>query len=998
MPKDRAVALDAFLRALRNSPFFAPQVVHQQTIPGNDAEYAEPFRPWPVEIATVLHAAGIERLFAHQVEAMDLVRSGRHTVVATPTASGKTLIYTLPLLERVIQDPSSRTLYLSPLKALAQDQLRSLTELAKPLDPGLEFRAAIYDGDTSGHFRKKLRDNPPHVLLSNPEMLHLSFLPYHDQWHEFLRRLDFVVVDEVHSYRGVMGSNMAWVFRRLLRVCEHCGSRPTFVFCSATVGNPGDLARRLTNLEVECVTRSSAPTGAKHFFFVNPLEGAARMTVNLLLSALPKGIRTIVYTQSRKMTELISMWCAERLGPLKHKVSAYRAGFLPQERREIERKLSSGELLAVISTSALELGIDIGNLDLCLLVGYPGSVMATWQRGGRVGRSQGDSVVVLIGHEDALDQYFMNNPAEFFKLQPECAVINPENPVIAGRHLECAAAELPLRREEPFCTPPDVLATMENLLSRGRLLQSADGLELLCPRQYPQREVSLRGAGRPLSIMETESREHIGEVDLFRCFTETHPGAVYLHRGRTYVVDELSPETGEVLVHPEKVSYYTRARQEKSTEILEKLDSREVLGTTVCLGRLRVTAQVTGYEKRLVKGQQLLTIVPLDLPPLVFETEGLWIEVSDELRRETERLYMHFMGGIHAVEHAAIGILPLLILTDRNDLGGISTPLHPQVGRAAVFVYDGIPGGVGLTRQAFGLAEELLRRTRSVVSSCPCETGCPACVHSPKCGSGNRPIDKNSAVFLLDRLTSDTAASVPPKPFPRSIPHPQVLEKQDRPSPPKAVSPPVQPLEFTTLEESIEVRPSEGIHPRPSTQTRFAVLDLETCRSAQEVGGWHKAGEMGVSCAVLYDSAAGKFLTFTAQEIPSLIGHLVEFDLIVGFNIIRFDYAVLSGCSRFDFRSLPTLDMLVEIRKRLGYGLSLEHLARETLGERKGGNGLHALKWWKEGRMDLIVEYCTKDVALTRDLYLYGLENGYLLFRNKAGSLVRVPTAWEGKS
>jgi DEAD/DEAH box helicase domain-containing protein len=719
------------------------------------------------------------------------------------------------------------------------------------------------------------------------------------------------------------------------------------------------------------------------------------MTVNLLLSALPKGIRTIVYTQSRKMTELISMWCAERLGPLKHKVSAYRAGFLPQERREIERKLSSGELLAVISTSALELGIDIGNLDLCLLVGYPGSVMATWQRGGRVGRSRSDSVVVLIGHEDALDQYFMNNPAEFFKLQPECAVINPENPVIAGHHLVCAAAELPLRRDEPFCSPPDVLATMENLLSKGRLLQSADGLEMLCPRQYPQREVSLRGAGRPLSIMETESRKHIGDVDLFRCFSETHPGAVYLHRGRTFVVDELSPETGEVLAHPEKVSYYTRARQEKSTEILERLAGREVLGTTVCLGRLRVTAQVTGYEKRLVKGQQLLTIVPLDLPPLVFETEGFWIEVPDELRRETEKLYMHFMGGIHAVEHAAIGILPLLILTDRNDLGGISTPLHPQVGKAAVFVYDGIPGGVGLTRQAYALAEELLRRTRSVVSSCPCETGCPACVHSPKCGSGNRPIDKNSAAFLLDRLTSETTSSASTGPFPRSAPLPHALELQDCAPLPKAVGPSLQPLEFTTLEESIEVRPSEGVHPRPSPHTRFAVLDLETCRSAQEVGGWHRAGEMGVSCAVLYDSAAERFLTFTAQEIPSLIGHLVEFDLVVGFNIIRFDYAVLSGCSRFDFRSLPTLDMLVEVRKRLGYGLSLEHLARETLGERKGGNGLQALKWWKEGRMDLIVEYCTKDVALTRDLYLYGLENGYLLFRNKAGSLVRVPTAWE---
>jgi DEAD/DEAH box helicase domain-containing protein len=1004
MRNDRAAALDAFLQALRSSPFFAPQVVHHQTILGNEAEYAESLVPWPAEIGAVLQAAGIDRLYAHQVKAMDLVRSGRHTVVATPTASGKTLVYTLPVLERVLRDPSSRTLYLSPLKALAQDQLRSLTELAGSLCPGNQLRAAIYDGDTSAHFRRKLRDDPPHVLLSNPEMLHLSFLPYHGHWHEFLRRLDFVVVDEVHTYRGVMGSNMAWVFRRLLRICRFYGSSPTFVFCSATVGNPGDLAQRLTGLEVECVTRSTAPAGAKHFFFVNPLEGAARMTVNLLLSALPKGIRTIVYTQSRRMTELISMWCAERLGPLKHKVSAYRAGFLPEERREIERRLASGELLAVISTSALELGIDIGSLDLCLLVGYPGSVMATWQRGGRVGRSRSDSVVVLIGHEDALDQYFMNNPAEFFKLQPECAVINPENPVVAARHLECAAAELPLRRDEPFCSPSETRATVENLLAKGRLLQSADGLELLCPRQYPQREVSLRGAGRPLSIMKTEGREHIGEVDLFRCFTETHPGAVYLHRGRTYVVDELSPETGEVLAHPEKVSYYTRARQEKSTEILEKHSVREVLGTTVCLGRLRVTAQVTGYEKRLVKGQQLLTVIPLELPPLVFETEGLWIEISDELRRETEQLYMHFMGGIHAVEHAAIGILPLLILTDRNDLGGISTPVHPQLGRAAVFVYDAIPGGVGLTRHAYALADELLRRTQSVVSSCLCEIGCPACVHSPKCGSGNRPIDKNAAAFLLGRLTRETSSvreqrmlAAPPddpagdhgRTLPRS-PDP-LLQNKDVPA---VVCPPPAALEFTILEDTIRDRAAD-VAPCPCpTPLRFAVLDLETCRSAQEVGGWHKARDMGVSCAVLYDSAEERFLTFTAQEIPALVGHLVEFDLVVGFNISRFDYSVLSGCSRFDFHTLPTLDMLLEVRKRLGYGLSLEHLSRETLGACKGGNGLQALQWWKEGRMDLIVEYCTKDVSLTRDLYLFGRENGFLLFRNKGGSLVRVPVDW----
>jgi DEAD/DEAH box helicase domain-containing protein len=545
---------------------------------------------------------------------------------------------------------------------------------------------------------------------------------------------------------------------------------------------------------------------------------------------------------------------------------------------------------------------------------------------------------------------------------------------------------------------PEIQRTIGRLLQKGSPARERGLQRAALPEAAPTaRRRPARGWQAAVHLRDRQPGAHRFEVDLFRCFTETHPGAVYLHRGQTYVVDELAPEIGQVLAHKEKVSYYTRARQEKSTEILERHGCRQVLGTTVCHGMLRVTARVTGYEKRLVKGQQLLTVVPLDLPPLVFETEGLWIEIPDELRHETERLYMHFMGGIHALEHAAIGILPLLVLTDRNDLGGISTPLHPQVGKAAVFVYDAVPGGVGLTRQAYGLAEELLRRTRGVVCSCGCETGCPACVHSPKCGSGNRPIDKNAAAFLLGRLTGEPSqrAGVPdpaPKRSPKDAPPPGRAELSPDAATPYPPNPSTEALEFDSLEDAVRGNAPDKVC--PAAPTRFAVLDLETCRSAQEVGGWHNARAMGVSCAVLYDSAQDRFLSYTAQEIPSLVGQLVEFDLVVGFNISRFDYAVLSGCSRFDFNSLPTLDMLLDVRKRLGYGLSLEHLARETLGRGKSGTGLQALEWWKQGRMDLIVEYCTGDVALTRDLYLFGRENGHLLFRNKAGSLVRVPVAW----
>ncbi|MFP4516837.1 MAG: DEAD/DEAH box helicase [Desulfovibrionales bacterium] len=1008
MPPDRSAALDALLQSLHTSPFFRPQLVYHKLVPGREAEFGSPEVPWPLPVLDVMQSLGIPALFAHQARAVDAVRAGRHTVVATPTASGKTLVYTLPILERFLENPQSRALYLSPLKALAQDQHRGFQKLVGSHAAFAAVQAAIYDGDTAANHRKKIRDTPPHLLLSNPEMLHLSILPYHQSWAPFLQNLSFVVVDEVHTYRGVMGSHMAWVFRRLLRLCRYYGSSPTFVFSSAIIGNPGELAGAITGLDVETITRTGAPSGGRHFFFLNPLDGAAQTTVTLLLSALAKGIRTIVYTGSRKMTELISMWCAQRLGPLKNKVSAYRAGFLPEERRLVEARLASGELLGVISTSALELGIDIGALDLCILVGYPGSVMATLQRGGRVGRSRRDCAVIMVGQEDALDQYFMNNPTEFFSMEPESAVINPDNPVIMRRHLECAAADLPLKVAEPLLQPQIVRAELARLVNSGRVLKSAAGDEYCSARKYPQRDVDLRGAGRRLTIFDTKTREHIGEIDLFRSFSETHPGAVYLHRGQTYVVDALEPETGSVFAHKDKVHYFTRARQEKETEILEVTARRPVHGTFVSCGRIRVTARVTGYEKRLVKGQRLLAVVPLDLPPLTFETFGLWIEVPDPVRIDLEQRYMHFMGGIHAVEHAAIGILPLLILTDRNDLGGISTPMHHQAGSAAVFIYDGMPGGVGLTMQAFERAEELLSRTLQVILRCPCETGCPSCVHSPKCGSGNRPIDKSAAAAVLTLLLEgnfdpapapliqtmqDPAHQVSGKPQPRV----DAAEDLDGfPDRPRTMPGRIEPGDSAGSPDQDPCVPAEEFLPdaKPGGPLRYAVLDLETCRSAAEVGGWHNASQMGVSCVVLFDSAGNRFLEFRGDEIPALVGHLVEFDLVVGFNISRFDYAVLSGCSRFDFHSLPTLDMLAEVRRRLGYPLSLDHLARHTLNAAKSGNGLQALAWWKQGRIEEIIAYCRQDVSLTRDLYLYGRKNGHLLFQNKAKSLVRCPVNW----
>jgi DEAD/DEAH box helicase domain-containing protein len=1015
MPKNDPI--HEYVEALLASERLGRQVVHHRTLPGSPASLEEPVRPLPRALAELLGRLGIEKLYSHQCRAIDLARSGRNVVVATPTASGKTLTYNLPVLEQLLAEPSSRALYLFPLKALAQDQLRAFTELAgglelpPHLDEAQRPRAAIYDGDTTPHFRRKIRDNPPGALITNPEMLHLALLPHHNSWAELFANLTHVVVDEVHTYRGVMGSHMAQVFRRLLRICRAWGASPTFIFCSATVGNPAELCQRLTGLPVVEVSESGAGRSEQHMVFLNPHDSPAQAAILLLQSALARDLRTIVYTQSRRLTELIAMWAGERGGQFKDRISAYRAGFLPEERRDIEARMSSGELLAVISTSALELGIDIGGLDLCILVGYPGSVMATWQRGGRVGRARRDSAVALIAGEDALDQYFMRHPEDFFARPPESAVLNPLNPVILSRHLVCAAAEMTLRPGEPYLAEPGMAEQAQELVARGELFEvvaqrgskkgktdsAPEVTEIVTQRKRPQRDVDLRGSGRAMHIEDQDTGERIGSIDHHRACKETHPGAVYLHRGRTYVVSELDMETGTVRARQARVKYYTRARTSKSTEILEIIDRREALGAAFFLGRLRVTEEVTGYEKRAVRGGTLMGIQGLDLPPLVFETEGLWFVVPDKLRRRAEDEYLHFMGGIHALEHAAIGILPLLVLTDRNDLGGISTPHHPQVGAPAVFIYDGLPGGAGLARQAFARADDLLLTTARTVRDCECELGCPSCVHSPKCGSGNRPIDKRAALFLAEALAAGTLdpADVP-EPETSATPSPSAtcMTSATSATDPEAASPQAAQPTKPQTDAPAAARAAARKEPAMPLPRRYAVLDIETRRSAQEVGGWNRADRMGVSVACVWDSASEAFSDYEEDRIDDLAEHLAECDLVIGFNVIRFDYLVLSGLSSFRFQSLPTLDLLAHIHERMGFRIKLDTLAQATLGAAKSADGLQALEWWKQGRLDLITEYCRQDVAVTRDLYLHGVNEGCVYYVNKAGQKVRMPVAW----
>jgi len=956
-----------YLAALTNSDRYGPQIVAQRTFASTEADLAVTNPHLPEALEKVLPTIGIEQLYSHQAHAVDCILNNKNVLVATPTASGKSLIYNLPVFNSLMTSPNARALYLFPLKALAQDQVRNIDTLAARLPEYFEQHgrtaAAIYDGDTTAYRRKKIRENLPGILVTNPDMLHLALLPYHDIWGNLFSNLTHIVIDEVHTYRGVFGSHMAWVVRRLKRICSLYGSKPVFILSSATVGNPEELGARLIDAPIEVITRSGTPKPPRNIVLLNPLDSAPYAATMLLESAVRRGLRTIVYTQSRKMTELITMWTGKRIGELQAKIASYRAGFLPEDRRQIENGLATGKLLGVISTSALELGIDIGNLDICILVGYPGSMMATWQRAGRVGRNQQESLVVLIGHEDALDQYFMRHPDDFFGRDVEAIVFNPDNRSIAKQHLNCAAAESPLNMDDPLCSFESSRDFLDELTQQGLLLCSADGMTWFSARKYPQRDVNLRGGGTRYQIRQWDNRKIIGEIDGLRAFKECHQGAIYLHMARSWLVNNLDLEGHEVLVTELKPHYFTRPVSNKTTEIIQTFETKTVGSTRVHFGSLRVTETITGYRRYLLGSQKNIGFFPLDLPPQVFETEGLWVEIPPLLQDKIEKKLDHFMGGIHAVEHAMIALIPLLVLCDRNDIGGISHPWHEQLGKPGIFIFDGYSGGVGLTRKGFSLIRQLMEKTLDAVRDCSCELGCPSCVHSPKCGSGNRPIDKKACISILEGL----------------------LQKDMENSSRSLLSPPFKSISRIIGEASQKRKLSVKL------PEKYGVFDVETRRSAHQVGGWHRAERMGISVAVLYDNRTDRFIQFQEKEIEGLIDHLYDLDLVVGFNNKRFDNRVLSAYTSLRLSDLPSLDILEEITNQLGYRLSLDKLAEHTLGVKKSGNGLIALKWFKQGRMDLLEKYCRKDVEITRDLFLYGMRRQHLLFQNKAGMTVRLP-------
>jgi DEAD/DEAH box helicase domain-containing protein len=730
------------------------ELVHVEHIPPRPAIGATLDPALPPLLAARLAEKGITEFYRHQVRAIASVRSGHHTVVVAGTASGKTLAYLAPIVESQLADPKTTALLLFPTKALAHDQLRRFTDLGIP-----EVVADAYDGDTDLDSRARIRRRA-NVVLTNPDMLHVGILGSHDRWADFFHRLEYVVVDEMHTFRGIFGTHVAMILRRLRRIASHYGANPTFVLGSATIGNPGELGHALTGLPVEVIDEDTSPAGGRTIAMWNPpvtdevtnrRRSSLGEATDLFVDLVRRDERTIVFARSRKATELLYRSAHERLPTTaRDRIASYRGGYLPEQRRAVEARLFSGRLTGIVATNALELGIDVGGLDAAILSSFPGTISAFRQQAGRAGRARDESLVVLVGGEDALDQYFMTHPAELFTRPPEAAVINPSNPMVLEAHTACAASELPLSPDDSDTLGDGVEEAANRLTQQGHL-RLRDGKLYWARRQRPAPQIDIRASGGPTyHVIGPEGL--IGTLDEERAFRDGHQGAVYLHQGETFVVDTLDLERREVRVTPAQIGYYTQPRTEKILEIIDT-DRQDRVGSVLhVLGWLRVETHVVGYRKLKLGSREVLETVDLDLPATVFETQGIWFGIPDDVLDRADIDARTAPGALHAAEHAGIALMPLMAICDRWDIGGLSTPWHPQTGGASIFIYEAYPGGAGISPVAFDAGRDHLVATRAGIADCPCLDGCPSCVQSPKCGNGNDPLDKAAAVRLLDTI------------------------------------------------------------------------------------------------------------------------------------------------------------------------------------------------------------------------------------------------------
>jgi DEAD/DEAH box helicase domain-containing protein len=762
--------IEKIVNKLERDPRFQDRVSYIEILPESPPVYGEVTPPLPESILTYLDTLQI-RLYSHQCEAIQKLRAGKNIIITTPTASGKTLAFTIPIFERMYTNTTSTALYVYPTKALSNDQLKMIKECEKitkiPVNPH------VYDGDTPKSIRPTIR-NTSRIIISNPYELHYV-LPWHSKWQKFFRNLEFIVIDEAHQYRGVFGSNVAFLLKRLKRILSFYGSDPQIILSTATLANPEEFGEKLAGVPFDLIDYDGSPHGQKYFIFYNPYSGDNELsthteTKDVFLYYIQHNLQTLCFTVSRKMAELITMWSKKELEEetphIAERITAYRAGYLPEERREIENKLKNGDLLGVTSTNALELGIDIGSLDSVVISGYPGTVISTWQQAGRAGRGTNESVVTLVAFQNPLDQYFMHHPEVFFGNPHEHAIIDLKNPYIVSGHVMCAASELPVTQEDKhyFGNFDGILKVLE--------------IERLIQETGRGWVYTGRGGGRvteavQLNTISSDVFKVVDEgklletMDRPQAFREAHKGAVLLHQGETYLVEELDIVNGVAYVKKKEVDYYTDVLKIVDISILEEMERKEVDGCTISFGRVKVSEEYTGY--RLMLYDKVIGVEPLDLPVLTFSTIGLWVTIPEcikddiwEIRKKDQdikKVNMKsdkeikdelFAGGLHGAEHALIGVMPFHVMCDRWDIGGVSSIYHPDTGLPSIFVYDGFEGGIGLTERAFELLDDIVIMALQLVTDCECEEGCPACIYSPKCGNDNRPLDKKGTSLVLD--------------------------------------------------------------------------------------------------------------------------------------------------------------------------------------------------------------------------------------------------------
>ncbi|RYG38424.1 DEAD/DEAH box helicase [bacterium] len=734
---------------LLGDPTVAEQIGHLESMPARGAQWADTPFVHPA-LAARLEELGFKNLYSHQALAAEEAMRGRDVCLVTGTNSGKTLGYALPALDFCLREPMAKVLMLYPTKALAQDQLGRLSDLAPA-----GIRAATYDGDTPQAKRSEVR-RTSHLILTNPDMLHTGILPNHESWAKFFKSLRMIVIDEMHVYRGIFGSHVANVLRRLLRIAEWHRAKPVVMGCSATIGNPGDLFRKLTSREPVIVDQDGSPQGRRTFVFHNPPEVAPgrRLSANVAASEMvatlaEAGLRTLAFSRARVSAELVLRYTRDRLerGGLvpPDRVESYRAGYTPVERREIERGLFEGRLAALSATNAMELGVDVGGLDAVVINGYPGTASSFWQQAGRAGRGSRDGLAVLVAHDDPLEQWLLRNPRTLLEARNENVALNPENRHVLVRHLLCAAYERPIAPSELQRFGDGALELAEDLDRSGELQFSA-GLFVYPGFDPPALKTSLRsGSGETVSLMLEDGTE-LGTMERWRAFTGAHEGAIYLHRGQQFEVSLLDLDQNLARVRPTTAPYYTQAVVQSIIEAKAELGAFSVGPLVARLCGLKVTDIVTSFRKKTLDGDTVLSVEELELPPQSYETIGIRFDLPPLMEEED---LIRQMGGVHGLEHALAAVAPFLAGCDRGDLGSSWYATAPDTLRPAVYVFDRMPGGVGLAERLFAGLVPWLRAGHQLLASCDCEEGCPACLLSPRCECANEVLHKGRTMELL---------------------------------------------------------------------------------------------------------------------------------------------------------------------------------------------------------------------------------------------------------